>query len=91
MGAVMADRDHKLISTPVSVNDGFKRADSRTWFVLLITAAVAVVVVVIIQLAVEKPKVSWPDSPKQAPAAAPASEEPRTYDVAPPGALPPPG
>lgn len=87
MGAVMAQKDHKLISTPVSVNDGFKRADAKTWFVLLIGAAVAVVIVVIIQLAVDKPaKTRWPT---QAPAAAPASEEPRTYDVAPPGALPP--
>jgi len=93
MGAVMAERDHKLISTPVSVNDGFKRADSQTWFVLLIAAAVAVVIVLIIELTVEKPSVRWPQSPTQAPApaAAPASDEPRTYDVAPPSAVPPPG
>lgn len=82
MGAVMAQKDHKLISTPVSVNDGFKRADAKTWFVLLIAAAVAVAIVIILQLVVEKPNVRWPDSPK--PAAAPPSEEPRTYDVAPP-------
>ncbi len=91
MGAVMAQKDHKLISTPVSVNDGFKRADAKTWFVLLIAAAVAVAIVVILQLVVEKPNVRWPDSPKQAPAAAPASEEPRTYDVAPPPPPPAPG
>jgi hypothetical protein len=89
MGAAMAEKDHKLISTPVSVNDGFKRADAQTWFVLLIVAAVAVVIVLIIEFTVEKPKVRWPASPTQAPAAAPASEEPRTYDVAPPSAVPP--
>lgn len=91
MGAVMAQKDHKLISTPVSVNDGFKRADAQTWFVLLIAAAVAVVVVIIIQLTVEKPDVRWPDSAKQAPASAPVSDEPRTYDVAPPPPPPAPG
>lgn len=89
MGAAMADKDHKLMSTPVSVNDGFKRADAQTWFVLLIAAAVAVAIVLVIQFTVAKPKVQWPTSPAQAPAAAPAPEEPRTYDVAPPGALPP--
>lgn len=90
MGAAMAQKDHRLISTPVSVSDGFKRADGQTWFVLLIGAAVAVAVVAIIQLAVDKPaKTQWPTSPTEAPAAAPAPEEPRTYDVAPPGALPP--
>ncbi len=84
----MAQKDHKLISTPVSVNDGFKRADAKTWFVLLIAAAVAVAIVIILQLVVEKPNVRWP---KSAPAAAPASEEPRTYDVAPPPPPPAPG
>jgi hypothetical protein len=92
MGAAMAQKDHKLISTPVSVNDGFKRADAQTWFVLLIAAAVAVVIVLIIEFTVEKPSVRWPQSPTQtpAPAAAPSSDEPRAYDVAPPGAVPPP-
>lgn len=87
MGAVMSQRDHKMISTPVSVSDGFRRADSRTWSVLLIGAAVAIAIVVLINLFVEKPRVRWPSSPT--PAAAPASEEPRTYDVAPPSAVPP--
>jgi hypothetical protein len=95
MGAAMAEQDHKLISTPVSVNDGFKRADARTWFVLMIAAVAAVAVVVLINLFVEKPNVRWPSSPaRQAapPAAEPANEEPRSYDVAPPGAVPaPPG
>jgi hypothetical protein len=88
----MAEQDHKLMSTPVSVNDGFKRADARTWFVLLIAGAVAVAIVVLINLFVEKPKLRWPSSPTQAPppAAAPASDEPRSYDVAPPSAAPAP-
>ncbi len=85
MVIAMPQGDHKLISTPVSVSDGFKRADGRTWSVLLIAAAVAIAIVVFINLFVEKPEVRWPQSP--APAAAP-SEEPRTYDVAPPGAAP---
>jgi hypothetical protein len=93
MGAAMAQQDHKLMSTPVSVNDGFKRADARTWFVLMIAAVVAVVIVVAINLFVEKPRLRWPSSPTQAPppAAAPANDEPRTYDVAPREAPPPSG
>lgn len=94
MGAVMAQKDHKLFSTPVSVSDGFQRADGRTWFVLSIALVAAIAVVVLINLFVEKPGVRWPSSPTQtAPAAdtAPASEEPRTYDVAPPSSVPPPG
>jgi hypothetical protein len=90
MGAVMSQRDHKMISTPVSVQDGFRRADGRTWSVLLIGAVIAIAIVVLIDLFVEKPKVRWPTSPTQAPPAAqPSSDEPRTYDVAPPGAVPP--
>jgi hypothetical protein len=86
----MAQDEHKLMSTPVSVSDGLKRSDSRTWFVLMMAAAVAVAIVAAINLFVEKPKVRWPTSPTQAPppAAAPASDEPRTYDVAPPSAAP---
>lgn len=82
----MAQDEHKLMSTPVSVSDGLKRSDSRTWFVLMVAAAVAVAIVAAVNLFVEKPKISWPSSPTQAtpPAAAPASDEPRTYDVAPP-------
>jgi hypothetical protein len=92
MGAAMAQDDYKLISTPVSVSDGFKRADGRTWFVLIIAAVAAVAIVVLINLFVEKPNVRWPSSPaRQAPQAAePANEEPRSYDVAPPGAVPAP-
>lgn len=83
----MTQRDHKLISTPVSVSDGFKRGDRNTWSVLLIVAAIAVAIVIAINVFVEKPPpVQWPKSP-----AVPAqSSEPRSYDVAPPGALPPP-
>lgn len=91
MSATMAQDDHKLMSTPVSVSDGLKRADSRTWFVLMLAGAAAVAIVVAVNLFVEKPKVRWPTSPTQAPppAAAPASDdEPRTYDVAPPSAVP---
>jgi hypothetical protein len=89
MRIVMA-KDHKLISTPVSVSDGFKRADGRTWSWLLIVAAVAVVVVVAINFFVEKPApVKWPTT--GAPQSAPASDEDsRTYEVAPPGSVPPP-
>jgi cell division protein FtsN len=89
----MAQDDHKLISTPVSIADGFKRADGSTWSVLLIAAAVAVLIVVLISVFVEKPNVRWPSSPAQPTTGAqPAEqpEEPRSYDVAPPGAVPPP-
>jgi hypothetical protein len=79
-----------MISTPVSMADGFRRADRHTWSALLIAAAAGIVIVVLINLFVEKPKVRWPSSPTQTPpAAAPSSDEPRTYDVAPPGAVPP--
>ena len=88
--------DHKLISTPVSVADGMKRGDSKTWRVLLVTGFVAVVVVLLFNVFVEKgPPVKWPTvtapvSSGQAPPSAPA--EPRSYDVAPPGsAAKPPG
>ena len=86
-GEVMTQGDHKLISTPVSVSDGFKRSDGSTWSVLLIVAAVAVAIVIAINVFVEKPPpVQWPKGP-----GAPAqSSEPTSYDVAPPGAVPPP-
>lgn len=77
--------DHKLISTPVSVADGMKRGDRRTWKVLLIAALFAVGFVFLINLLYEKSEpVQWPTP---APA---ASDEPRTYDVAPPDSVPPP-
>jgi len=78
--ATMAD--HKLISTPVSVADGLKRGDKRTWLTLLVAGAVAVVIVIAVNLFVEKP------APVRWPAAKPAgagADEPRTYEVAPPG------
>jgi hypothetical protein len=87
----MAQHEHKLFTTPVSVNDGFKRADSKTWAILGITAVAALVIVGLIALFVEKPKVRWPSSPAQpqaAPASQPEPDEPRTYDVAPPSAVP---
>lgn len=90
----MAQHDHKLFTTPVSVNDGFKRADGRSWAILGVAAVAAIVIVVLISFFVEKPGVKWPTSPAQPaaqPAAAPSSEEPRTYDVAPPSRLPPSG
>ncbi len=77
----MADRDHKLMSTPVSVNDGLKRADGGTWKLLGISFVAAILIVIGINLFVPKSKIAWPDSTPK-PAAAPA--EPRTYDVAPP-------
>lgn len=82
-------KDHKLISTPVSVSDGFKRADGRTWSWLLIVGAVAVAIVFAINFFVEKPApVTWPTTgqPQQS---APAGDEERTYDVAPPESVPP--
>ena len=85
------DSHHRLISLPISINE-MKRADGKTWAVLLISAVVAVVIVAAISIFVEKPKIVWPSSPKPAaaPTAAPAqSDEPRTYDVAPRGAVPP--
>ncbi|NOT41065.1 MAG: hypothetical protein HOP13_11285 [Alphaproteobacteria bacterium] len=81
----MAQNEHKLFTTPVSVNDGFKRSDGKTWAVLGIVALVAIATVVLINLFVEKPKVRWPRSP--VPQSAPPESvpvEPRTYDVAPP-------
>ncbi|MFM9863021.1 MAG: hypothetical protein ACKVRO_05390 [Micropepsaceae bacterium] len=80
----MAQNEHKLFTTPVSVNDGFKRSDGKTWAVLGIVALVAIATVVLINLFVEKPKVRWPRSP--VPQTAPA--EPKTYDVAPPERVP---
>ncbi len=80
----MAQHEHKLFTTPVSMNDGFKRSDSKTWATLGIVALIAVAVVVMIEVFFEKPKVRWPQSPPQAQQAVPAvPDEPRTYDVAP--------
>jgi hypothetical protein len=82
----MAQRDHKLFTTPVSVNDGLKRSDGKTWATLGIVAVVALVIVALINLFVEKPAVRWPTSPA-VPTAQTVPEkrdEPRTYDVAPP-------
>jgi hypothetical protein len=85
----MANHEHKLFTTPVSVNDGFKRADGKSWAILGIAALLAIVIVVLISIFVEQPAVKWPRSPAQPaaqPAQAPAepTDEPRTYDVAPP-------
>ena len=90
-------KEHKLFTTPVSVSDGLRRSDSRTWSVLLIGAAIALACVVAINLFVEKPKIHWPTSgpvSPASPAAQPAEpskddSEPRTFDVAPPQAVPP--
>lgn len=88
------DGHHRLISLPISINE-MKRGDSKAWGVLLITAVVAIAVVVALNLFVERKPVKWPTSPTTVPAttaASPAddrSSEPRTYDVAPPSAVPP--
>lgn len=89
----MAKGDHKLISTPVSVSDGFKRADGRTWSWLLIVGAAAIAIVFAINFFIEKPApVKWPTTGPQAvqPQPAPADDEDRTYEVAPPGSIPQP-
>lgn len=78
----MAQDEHRLFTTPVSVNDGLKRADGQTWAVLGAAAVVAALIVLVIALFVPKPDVKWPDS-QHAPKAAP-QDEPKTYDVAPP-------
>ena len=87
----MAQNEHKLFTTPVSVNDGFKRSDGKTWATLGIVAVAAVLIVVLINVFVEKPNVRWPSSP--APQTVPAADsaeqgEPKTYDVAPPQPAP---
>ncbi len=84
----MAQHEHKLFTTPVSMNDGFKRSDSKTWLTLGVVALAALAIVAAINVFVEKPKIRWPTSQPQA--AAPASNEPRTFDVAPPDSVPPP-
>ena len=80
----MAQHEHKLFTTPVSMNDGFKRSDSKTWGVLGVLLLTAIAVVVLINLFFDKPKLRWPSSPaQQAAPPAPQQDEPRTYDVAP--------
>jgi hypothetical protein len=88
MGAAMSEQEHKLFSSPLSSAGGFRRGDSKTWFVLLTAGAIAVVIALIIEFSFEKPGIRWPST--GTPATAPSSDEPRTYDVAPPGAVPPP-
>lgn len=79
----MAQNEHKLFTTPVSVNDGFKRSDNKTWVTLGIVALVAIGAVVLLNLFVEKPKVRWPTSPAAPATPQTAPAEPKTYDVAP--------
>jgi hypothetical protein len=88
----MANNEHRLMSTPVSVNDGFKRSDGRTWAVLGACVIVAGLVVLAINLFVPKQKLHWPTSPVPQQVTAPPAQdvgqdgkdEPKTYDVAPP-------
>lgn len=79
----MSDGDHKLMSTPVSVNDGMKRADARTWKILGLCAVAALIIVAGINIFVPKSKIAWPDSPSR-PQGTQAPPEPKTYDIAPP-------
>jgi hypothetical protein len=83
----MEHESPRLISTPMSATSGLKYADGRTWKLLLISAAIAVVLVVALNLFVEKKPIKWPATNVQAPAAQP---EPRTFNVAPRGSVPPP-
>jgi hypothetical protein len=53
MGAAMAEQEHKLFSKPLSATSGFRRADGKTWSVLLIVGAVAVAIALIIEFTVE--------------------------------------
>jgi hypothetical protein len=94
----------RLFVTPVSLADGLKRADSKTWPIILTSAAVAIVLVLVLNLFIERKPLQWGGGQppaaetKAAPADAasanaagtepPAKEEPRTYDVAPPNAVP---
>jgi hypothetical protein len=79
----MSDGDHKLMSTPVSVNDGMKRADGRTWMILGLCAVAALIIVAGINIFVPKSKIDWPDSPSGSQETQ-APPEPKTYDIAPP-------
>ena len=97
MQASMSDDRPKFISTPVSVGDGLKHADGRTWAVLGAAAVVAILFVTLLALFTEKPNVRWPQSPQPQPRTAPAEapagdtgDEPKTYEVAPPGKVPAP-
>jgi hypothetical protein len=84
----MAQNEPKLFTTPVSVNDGFKRSDSTSWAVIGIIAVVAIVAAVLIDTFFEKPKIAWPTSPPPKQAVPPTSDTEKTYDVAPRGAVP---
>lgn len=75
----MSNGEHKLISNPVSVNNGLKHADAKTWKILGLTAVATLVIVAAINLFVPKEKVDWPDSPRPAT----VQSEPKTYDVVP--------
>ena len=83
----MAQDEHRMFTTPVSVADGLKRSDGKTWSVLLIAAAIGIAIAFAVEVFVEKPApIKWPTGPK--PVAAEPSNEPRTFDVAPPDAVP---
>jgi len=91
----MGTEDHKLFSTPVSVGDGFRRADGKSWAIIGVSVVVAGLIVAGVSLFVSKPEVKWPSSPVPAqvsPQAQPKPDalpgEPKTYDVAPRGATP---
>ena len=82
----MAQDDHRMFTTPVSVADGLKRSDGKTWSVLLIAAAIGIAIAFAVEVFVEKPApIKWPTGPKPT---AEQSKDPRTFDVAPPDAVP---
>lgn len=80
--ALMPEREHRLISAPVSVSQGLRHADARTWKILGLTFVAALVIVALLNLFVPKQKVSWPASPAPT-KAEPAPVEPKTFDVVP--------
>jgi hypothetical protein len=79
---LMPEREHRLMSAPVSVSQGLRHADARTWRMLGLTLVGSLVIVALLNLFVPKSKVNWPASPAATKAGA-GAVEPRTFDVVP--------